>query len=113
MTEQMTILLKDAVARNPLVRLDAPASVTFGADEQIALVGPNGAGKTLLVDMLTGKYPLREGSLTYDFHPSTSTSAYENIRYIAFRDTYGSAYANCWAMLRTKTIDTAYSISLV
>ena len=32
MTEQNTILLKDAVARNPLVRLDAPASVAFGAD---------------------------------------------------------------------------------
>ena len=85
MTERNTILLKDAVARNPLVRLDAPASVAFGADEQIALIGPNGAGKSLLVDMLTGKYPLREGSLTYDFHPSTSTSAYENIRYIATR----------------------------
>ena len=105
MTQQMTILLKDAVARNPIVRLDAPASVAFGADEQIALVGPNGAGKTLLVDMLTGKYPLREGSLTYDFHPSTSTSAYENIRYIAFRDTYGSADANYYYQQRWNAHD--------
>ena len=33
-------------------------------------VGPNGAGKSLLVDMLTEKYPLRDGELTYDFSPS-------------------------------------------
>lgn len=86
-----TIHLKDAVVRNPQVRLDAPVSLDLGADEHIALVGPNGAGKSLLVDMLTGKYPLREGELTYDFSPLASTSVYENVKYLAFRDTYGSA----------------------
>lgn len=52
-----TICLTGGVARNPLVRLAAPASASFPADEHIAIVGPNGSGKSLLVDMLIGKYP--------------------------------------------------------
>ena len=75
MNGQQTIRLTAGVTRNPLVRLVAPASVAFGADEHIAIVGPNGAGKSLLVGMLTGEYPLREGRLEYDFRPSASTSA--------------------------------------
>lgn len=67
-----TICLMGGVARNPLVRLAAPASASFPADEHIAIVGPNGSGKSLLVDMLIGKYPLKEGTITYDFSPSTS-----------------------------------------
>ena len=105
MSEQQTICLMKGVVRNPLVRLDAPADVAFGAGEHIAIVGPNGAGKSLLVDTLTGKYPLREGALTYDFRPSSSLSAYENIRYIAFRDTYGSADANYYYQQRWNAHD--------
>ena len=61
MMQSYTISLNGGVARNPLVRLAAPASVSFPADEHIAIVGPNGSGKSLLVDMLIGKYPLKEG----------------------------------------------------
>lgn len=86
-----TIQLLSGVARLPQVRLAAPASFELRRGEQMAIVGANGAGKSLLVDMLTGKYPLKEGTLKYDFYPSPSTSAYENIKYIAFRDTYGAA----------------------
>ena len=60
----------------------------------VTVVGANGAGKSLLVDMLTGKYPLREGELAYDFSPSPTKTVYDNIKYIAFRDTYGAADAN-------------------
>lgn len=105
MIGQRTISVTAAVARNPLVRLSTPVDLAFGADEQIALVGPNGAGKSLLVDMLTGKYPLLKGNITYDFRPFTSTSVYENIRYIAFRDTYGSADANYYYQQRWNTHD--------
>jgi molybdate transport system ATP-binding protein len=56
MEQQHTIKLSEAVARNPFVRLNAPASVDFHSGEHIAIVGPNGAGKSLLVEMLTGKY---------------------------------------------------------
>ena len=100
-----TISLTGGVARNPLVRLAAPASASFPADEHIAIVGPNGSGKSLLVDMLIGKYPLKEGTITYDFSPSTSKTVYENIKYIAFRDTYGSADANYYYQQRWNTHD--------
>lgn len=105
MMPQNTICLAEGVARNPLVRLAAPASAAFPADEHIAIVGPNGSGKSLLVDMLIGKYPLKEGSLTYDFSPSASPTAYDNIKYIAFRDTYGSADANYYYQQRWNAHD--------
>ena len=70
MMQQHTIHIAGGVVRNPLVRLTEPVTLDFLAGEHIAIVGPNGAGKSLLVDMLTGKYPLRDGELTYDFSPS-------------------------------------------
>ena len=51
MMQSYTISLNGGVARNPLVRLAAPVSISFPADEHIAIVGPNGSGKSLLVDM--------------------------------------------------------------
>lgn len=69
MMQQHTIHIAGGVVRNPLVRLTEPVTLDFLAGEHIAIVGPNGAGKSLLVDMLTGKYPLRDGELTYDFSP--------------------------------------------
>ena len=50
-------------ARNPLVRLLNPVTLDFLDGEHIAIAGPNGAGKSLLVDLLTGKYPLRDGDV--------------------------------------------------
>ena len=105
MMQSYTISLNGGVARNPLVRLTAPVSISFPADEHIAIVGPNGSGKSLLVDMLIGKYPLKEGTLTYDFSPSASQTVYDNVKYIAFRDTYGSADANYYYQQRWNTHD--------
>lgn len=102
---QHTISLKGGVARNPLVRLAQPVDLEIGSDEHVAIVGPNGAGKSLLVDMLTGKYPLREGTLEYDFRPSPTASVYENIRYITFRDTYGPADAGYYYQQRWNAHD--------
>lgn len=97
-----TIYLNNGVARNPYVRLPYPATVKIAKEEQIAIIGPNAAGKSLLIDMLTGKYPLREGTLTYDFFPSNNRMVYENIKYITFRDTYGSA-DDCYQMRWNQT----------
>ena len=103
--QQYTIHIAGGVARNPLVRLAQPVSLDFLAGEHIAIVGPNGSGKSLLVDMLTGKYPLLEGELAYDFSPSTTKTVYDNIKYIAFRDTYGSVDANYYYQQRWNTHD--------
>ena len=69
MAQPYTIHIAGGVVRNPLVRLARLLTLDFLAGEHIAIVGPNGAGKSLLVDMLTGKYTLREGELAYDFSP--------------------------------------------
>lgn len=104
MEKQYTIRLRDAVARNPFVRMAAPVTAEFGADEHIAIVGPNGAGKSLLVDMLTGKHMLREGTLDYDFRPAATNYAYRNIKYITFRDTYGTSdFYYCYQMRWNQT----------
>lgn len=98
--EKKIIHLSDAVARNEQVQLSDPVNFELRSDEHIAIVGANGAGKSILVDMLMGKYPLKQGKLTYDFSPLCSNSAYDNIKYIAFRDTYGSADANYYYQQR-------------
>lgn len=104
MEQQYTIKLSGAVARNPFVRLNAPATVAFSADEHIAIVAPNGSGKSLLVDMLTGKFLLREGTLEYDFRPAPTNYAYKNIKYITFRDTYGTSdFYYCYQMRWNQT----------
>lgn len=87
------IQLSGGVARNPLVRLATPIDTAIGSGEHIAIIGSNASGKSILVDTLIGKYPLKEGQATYDFTPSVSETVYENVKYIAFRDTYGAADA--------------------
>ena len=102
---QNTFSMAGGVARNPLVRLAKPVTATIGADEHIAIVGPNGSGKSLFVDTLIGKYPLREGALQYDFSPSATQTVYDNVKYIAFRDTYGVADANYYYQQRWNAHD--------
>ena len=97
---QNTFNIAGGVARNPLVRLATPITATISAGEHIAIVGPNGGGKSLFVDTLIGKYPLREGVLQYDFSPSATQTVYDNVKYIAFRDTYGAADANYYYQQR-------------
>ena len=102
---QNTFSMAGGVARNPLVRLAKPITSTIGANEHIAIVGPNGGGKSLFVDTLIGKYPLREGTIEYDFSPSATQTVYDNVKYIAFRDTYGVADTNYYYQQRWNAHD--------
>lgn len=102
---QNTFKMVGGVARNPLVRLAQPISAEIAADEHIAVVGANGAGKSLFVDTLLGKHPLKEGVLCYDFSPSQTHTVYDNVKYIAFRDTYGAADANYYYQQRWNAHD--------
>lgn len=83
------IRVVDGIARHPLHRLKTPLNFSLEVGEHIAIVGPNGGGKSELVHTLIGKYPLLTNEVEYDFSPRISTMAFENIKYIAFRDTYG------------------------
>jgi molybdate transport system ATP-binding protein len=94
--------IKNAVPRNPDFRFREPVSLAIGRDEQVAFVGPNGGGKSVLVRMLTGSYPLREGRIDYGFYPSP---AYKNIKFIAFKDSYGPADASYYLQQRWNSQD--------
>lgn len=105
MMKQNRFVITEGVARNPLVRMAQPITAEIAVGEHIAVVGPNGAGKSLFIDTLLGKYPLREGKLRYDFSPSPAQTVYDNVKYIAFRDTYGAADANYYYQQRWNAHD--------
>ena len=84
-----TITLERAVSVIPELSLAEPVTLSLGSDEHVAIVGENGSGKSLLAEMLTGRSAPRQ--VTYDFSPSPSNEAYRNIKYIRFRDSYGTA----------------------
>lgn len=88
---QNIIAIENGVTRHPLYRMKEPVNMTLSAGEHIAIVGPNGAGKSILVDTIIGRYPLLMNEVKYNFSPSASNMAYENIKYIAFRDSYGDS----------------------
>lgn len=86
---QTIISIENGITRHPLYRLAEPINLRIDAGEQVAIVGPNGGGKSLLVDTLTGRYPLLMNEVHYDFSPCSSRLVSENIKYITFRDSYG------------------------
>jgi molybdate transport system ATP-binding protein len=102
---QSIIRLEGGITRNEAYRFTHPLTMNLEAGEHLAIVGPNASGKSLLVDTLLGKYPLKEGTLEYDFSPSVTNTAYDNIKYIAFRDTYGAADANYYYQQRWNAHD--------
>ena len=88
---QPVIEIENGVPRHPLYRMKEPVNFRMERGEHLALVGPNGGGKSLLVDILTGRWPLLMNEVKYDFGPSSSRLVCDNIKYITFRDSYGDA----------------------
>ena len=84
------ITLTDALGRLPQPKMLAPANFQLGEGEHIAIMGPNGGGKSHLIDLLTGKILLMQGTLEYDFGPGVKPSAYGNIVQLTFEDALGS-----------------------
>lgn len=88
---QKTIEIVNGVARHPLYRMKNPINLELLADEQIAIIGPNGGGKSMFVDILTGKHALLMTDVKYDFAPSKAKMVSDNIKYLTFRDSYGTS----------------------
>lgn len=102
---QHIITIRNGVTRHPQYRLKEPINLQISAGENIAIVGKNGAGKSLLVDTITGRYPLLQNNVEYDFAPSTSNLVSDNIKYITFRDSYGDADGNYYYQQRWNSQD--------
>lgn len=89
---QKIIQIDNGVVRNPLFRMASPISFELNAGEHIAIVGDNGSGKSRLVDVLVGKCALMPmNEVKYDFAPSKAKMVSDNIKYLSFRDSYGTS----------------------
>lgn len=100
------------VARHPLYRMHEPIDFVLGEGEQLAIVGPNGGGKTMLVNTLIGRYPLLMNEVHYDFGDANGRMAYENICYIAFRDSYGDYDPHYYYQQRWNSQDVEQSLTV-
>ncbi|MBQ9362841.1 MAG: ATP-binding cassette domain-containing protein [Bacteroidaceae bacterium] len=88
---QKIVEIKNGVARHPLYRFKQPVNFEVLCGEHIAIVGPNGGGKSMLVDILTGAHALQPmNDVKYDFRPSKAKMVSDNIKYMTFRDSYGT-----------------------
>lgn len=111
---QPIIEIINGVTRHPDHRMSEPITFSLFEGEQLAIVGDNASGKSMLVETLTGKWPLLYGNeVHYNFLHATSSLVSDNLKYIAFRDAYGDADANYYYQQRWNSQDaeTAHIVS--
>jgi molybdate transport system ATP-binding protein len=94
--DNLTISLSNGIACNPEYRLNKPIDFFLSKGQQLAIIGPNGAGKSLLINTLLGKFQLMNNE-TVHFYGDIEGG---DIRYITFRDSYGSSDASYYYQQR-------------
>lgn len=99
----------NGVARHPDYRLPEPVNFVLHEGEQLAILGPNGSGKTKLVNTIIGRYPLLMNEVRYDFGDYNHRMVFENIHYMAFRDSYGDADGSYYYQQRWHSQDVELS----
>ena len=103
--ERKIIEIVDGVPRHPLYRMKEPGNLVMAQGEHLAIVGPNAGGKSLLIDIITGRWPLLMNEVKYDFSPADSPLVCDNIKYMAFRDSYGDSDGNYYYQQRWNSQD--------
>ena len=103
------IEIVNGVARHPAYRLAEPVNFVLHEGEQLAILGPNGSGKTKLVNTIIGRYPLLMNEVRYDFGEYAHRMVFENIHYMAFRDSYGDADGSYYYQQRWHSQDVELS----
>ena len=103
------IEIVNGVARHPAYRLAEPVNFVLHEGEQLAILGPNGSGKTKLVNTIIGRYPLLMNEVHYDFGEYAHRMVFENIHYMAFRDSYGDADGSYYYQQRWHSQDVELS----
>lgn len=103
--ERKIIEIVDGVPRHPLYRMKEPVNLVMAQGEHLAIVGPNAGGKSLLIDIITGRWPLLMNEVKYDFSPADSPLVCDNIKYMAFRDSYGDSDGNYYYQQRWNSQD--------
>jgi len=96
------IRISESVSSIPEYRFKEPVSLSVEDGEQVAVVGPNGAGKSILAKYLSSSLVLRQGRIEYGFSPEP---VYRNLRYMAFRDSYGPADSTYYMQQRWNSQD--------
>ena len=86
---QKTIRIEQGITRHPEWRMAKPVDFEQENNEHLAVVGPNGGGKSMFIDIITGKHPLIGQGVKYHFCNPSRPLVSDNIKYIAFRDSYG------------------------
>lgn len=106
---RIVIRISNGVARHPAYRLAEPVNFFLHEGEQLAIYGPNGSGKTKLVNTIIGRYPLLMNEVEYDFGEYNHRMVFENIHYMAFRDSYGDADSGYYYQQRWHSQDVELS----
>lgn len=102
--ERTVVRIENGVTRHPDKRMAEPVNLTINRGEQLAIAGDNASGKSRLVDIITGRYPLLQNEVACDL---------SRIKYITFRDSYGTADGNYYYQQRWNQHDIAEDMPTV
>lgn len=100
MTPRKLVEIRSGIAANEAFAMAEPVDMTIFSGEQIAVIGDNAAGKTRFVEMISATNRLQGNTISYDFYPSTRHYVSDNVKYVAFKDSYGTADAGYYHQLR-------------
>ncbi len=92
-------------ARQPQYKLAAPINIAIAPAEHVAIVGENGSGKSVVIGAMMGAIPLKEFGAQYNFEGRDSNKVSENVKYLAFKDSYGTADKSYYHQQRWNSFD--------